>query len=361
MNTSAVCDKYVVERKLVGSVGIFNVVLGVIGSLIWIVYLNTPAQQAKLKSDRAQLPDVQRQPRKQSAVREESQWPSCPFRPSTRLLMMAMICTDLLGLLTSNLRFTVLSLTGTDIRLCRGDVICRLQILLAYLAGDLSIWFQVIFCMERFLIILLPTWSYSRDRGRIVPAIVLIVVAVVATLGANAFILIPNQPVCAPHFHNLVVTWFKMVYTFLIPLPLLFVSTNGVLVLLIARVGHSKLALWLGRLFGIRDQQSSDLLSEAVFASQMMVINGMVTMATSTAILLNVVIHANYCCLLTAHQNCTVDDLRFNLISLCFYTAVCIRSYILMLSSKRVRGDVKQLITQLLTCSGFCSKLRARA
>ncbi|THD25287.1 hypothetical protein D915_004058 [Fasciola hepatica] len=349
-SSSAVCDHYSVGRTLIGVLGLFNIILGLIGSLIWLLYLNTAVQHKTSNIDLIELAEIRQQPNP-----SKSEWPSCPFRQSTRLYMMAMFCMDLLGLFTSNLRFTVLLFTNTDMRLRWGDPVCRLQILLAYMAGDLSTWFQVTFCIERFLILLLPTWSYSRDRARIMPAIVLIVVTTLITFGVNTFILIPVVPVCAAKFHNLTVTWFKMVYTFLIPLPLLFLSTTGVLILLIARVGTSRLALCLARLIGIRNKQTSVSLSEAIFASKMMVINGLITLTASTAILLNTVIHASYCCFLTTHQICTLDDLQFSLISLCFYTAICIRSYILIFSSKRVRTDVKQLVKMMFSCTGCSS------
>ncbi|VDP93993.1 unnamed protein product [Echinostoma caproni] len=361
MNSTAVTDEtYYVQNLIVGLLGVANIVLGLTGSVIWLIYLscNTRGQHRLPPHGSGDLPETQKSncdpAQTESDVRYE--WPVCPLRRSTRLFMITMCLSDLLGLFTSNLRFTVLSLTRSDMRLKWGDNLCRLQILLAYLAGDMATWLQMIVCMERFLIILRPTWSYSLDRSRIRPAIALILTVLMATLIANVFIVLPEEKVCERSYSNLIITWFKMVYSFLVPLPLLSISLIGVTVLLIIRTQSTCLSGPLKKLFPNRGS-IENFPSEAIYASQLMLIMGLVTLATSLAILINVTQHATYCCTLTAFTNGTWEDLRFNAISLSFYTAICVRSCMLIVSSSRTRGDIGQIVRLLVRCVP-CRRIR---
>ncbi|KAA3677462.1 uncharacterized protein DEA37_0004635 [Paragonimus westermani] len=71
-----------------------------------------------------------------------------------------------------------------------------------------------------------------------------------------------------------------------------------------------------------------------------MVIMGFLFIVSSLAVFVNNLANPTYMNVLTARDNCCVDDYRFNAIAVMFWTCVCIRAYVFMLSSSRSRRDL---------------------
>ncbi|KAF7259685.1 hypothetical protein EG68_03062 [Paragonimus skrjabini miyazakii] len=259
-----------------------------------------------------------------------------------------MICVDVLGMFTSNLRFVVLSLTSIDVRLMCGDICCRAQLMLAYMVGDLSTWSLVCLCCERFYIMLFPLSSYARDRKNIRSAIIVTCLLYLFAFLANGFLLSPQEDVCAEAYSNFAVVLWKMICVQILPTTIVSVSVIGLMIILCRR------SRWSCRFGG---SLNTNTTSRGLATSRWMVIIGLLFLASSLAVFVNNLTHPTYVNTLTAH-NCHVDDYLFNAISIMFWTCVCIRTYVFMLSSSGSRKDLFCLF-KALWCLLLCRPVTA--
>ncbi|KAF6770087.1 hypothetical protein AHF37_11179 [Paragonimus kellicotti] len=263
-----------------------------------------------------------------------SHWPICRLRASTKLIIVSMIFVDVLGMFTSNLRFVILSLSSIDVRLMCGDMCCRAQLMLAFMFGDLSVWSLVCLCFERFYIMLCPLSSYARDRENNRSAIITICLLYLFAFLANSFLLSPEEDVCAGAYSNFAIVLWKMICVQILPTTIVSVSVIGLMVILF------RWSRWSRRLGGSLNINTTP---RGLVTSRWMVIIGLLYLVSSLAVFVNNLANPTYVNTLTARDNCSLDDYRFNAISVMFWTCVCIRTYVFMLSSSGSRKDLFHL------------------
>ncbi|KAG5441963.1 hypothetical protein CSKR_110778 [Clonorchis sinensis] len=341
------CVRNILIGNILGTIGILNLTIGLMGISIWTVYLLSKNNSRKSpQGHTVRLIGVTTEIATEDTDEHvKTGWPTCALRPSSKFFLLCIFMSDLLGLCTSNLRFTLLCLVGKDVRLMCGDWCCRVQLVLAYNAGDLSAWFTAIVCAERFLIMLLPTSTYTRNLSRIFPALIISVSLALLTFLTNLFLLIPTEAVCNGSYTNFSIIVFKMVYASVLPFVIVSVSTTGSTVILLRHWNSTRKK---------NQNRNSKIVTKGMMASQLMLVTGIIFLAGTLPVFVNNLVNP-YCCILTAPTNCTLADYRFNAICLAYWTTVCLRTYLLIIISGQTRQDIKQLINQV--CSHVIQRL----
>ncbi|CAH8447612.1 unnamed protein product [Heterobilharzia americana] len=95
--------------------------------------------------------------------------------------------------MSSVLRFTVLSMTGKDLRLLFGESMCRIQLYLSFSSTSISGWQFVFLCFERCYILSRPKSNYTLTPKIYWSAMMLTIFTLITTFIVDAYVFLPNE------------------------------------------------------------------------------------------------------------------------------------------------------------------------
>ncbi|TGZ59349.1 hypothetical protein CRM22_009127 [Opisthorchis felineus] len=319
---------------LVGTLGIANCIAGLIGNVLWLLYLVgswfcASGQERQLGGS-------------EGCSQGGVSWPRCPLRPSTRLFMISMFTNNLAGLYTSNLRYSVFLLVAKDVCFIGGCTGCRIHLYISAITTDLSTWHVVCLCCERFYLALFPQSDYARDRERIRPTLLIIFAMYSVSILAEMSYLFPQGSVCQPTYRSMYMSVFRLCFEVIIPSVLILSTTIGVIVILFKRARRMDQSIkgWL----------ASNKLPEGALAVNLLLFISIVASSIRLVLLLVVLVNPLSC----SRVAISADELGGS--SICsfavviYWTASCLCSLILMAGSKRILDDTEKMLLVISSC-----------
>ncbi|KER32951.1 hypothetical protein T265_01044 [Opisthorchis viverrini] len=325
---------------LVGTLGIANCIAGLIGNTLWFLYLVgswfcATGQERQVDGS-------------QGSNQGGVSWPRCPLRPSTRLFMISMFINNLIGLYTSNLRYSLFLLVTKDVCFIGGCMGCRIHLYISAITTDLSTWHVVCLCCERFFLALFPQSNYARDRERIRTTLLIIFAMYSGSMLAEMSYLFPQELVCHPTYRSMYLSVFRLCFAAIVPGLLILTTTIGVTVILFKRARQMDQSIkgWL----------ASNKLPEGALALNLLLFISVVASSIRLVLLLVVLVNPMSCSRVTVNVD-GLDGSSICSFAIVFYwTACCLCSLILMASSKRILDDTEKI---LLVISSYITRSRS--
>ncbi|VEL34136.1 unnamed protein product [Protopolystoma xenopodis] len=330
---------------------------------------------------------------------------SSAFRSSTLLLMQSMALVDMIGLLTSCLRYTVLCLTRrVDLRRLSGVAVCQIHIFLSYSCQDASIWLLCYISAERFYLMLRPTSDYSARKTWLTPTLIGLACLAVASVGKNLFLITRQPDICPETYQCWAFFMIDFFFKLVLPFCVLMFANIGLLCLITrnvkpSQVGAAELttepalaeaaasastpaSLGVNRSVSFcLDQVATSVLAsgpgprsaeargrvsslrsvsergrrasgqfgvprQALIASRMMMMLGLLHLVTSPPALLFKLTFPQYQHMLSsATGSCGWLDFAYNAVSVIFWCTSSIKFYLYLLASPRMRADLLRPLT----------------
>nr|CAH8822636.1 unnamed protein product [Trichobilharzia regenti] len=394
-------------RNVIGIIGIITIFSHIISATLWITYLlgwrinrklkyATQNQNLNNNPPTGRRREVQlnengvnvRQPNADVISRQKLIWPVCSLRMSTQLIIFSMEITYILGCCTDLMRLIYLSITGDDLRLLFSEWSCRIQIFLSFTTCDLSGWHFVFLCIERCYITLFPRKYYSMSHSSFGPALSMIIFAYTISVATNIFLLIPTQHVCYGFYDSPTVNSIKFLFTLIMPVLIATISTivmTNVLVKWKIKKMKSRTTAPSFLNSSTRNktvdtsstsnksrptrtsltsvssskQKNNQLISSLrrgsgklivydtsarITVAKMMLICALLYLYTLLSLFVFGRVYSEYCCFLTASQNCNWNDYLFNLLSIQHWTTLSLTSYVLMFGAVTIRQDIHTML-----------------
>ncbi|VDP85401.1 unnamed protein product [Echinostoma caproni] len=288
------------------------------------------------------------------------------LRASTQLMMACLALVDFCGQLISCLRYTILCLTQYDVRLLYSESFCRLQLFGEYCSQDGSAWFMCAITAERFWLMLRPTSGYSRDKNKLLPSALTLLISSLMTIGKNAILFSSTQAVCDPAYNHRVFFFVDLVYKCLIPFAIIMATSIGNLILMHRQMlkmyaNHMRIGKGLSIVTMSKKQRaelppSTAAFWEVIFSCRITIVSGAVFMFGALPINLFKLVDSEFENVLTARDICSLKDVLYNFINIMYWTCVGLRFYLYLFSSPRVRNDML-LIVKIILFRLHCLKL----
>ncbi|CAL8089664.1 unnamed protein product [Calicophoron daubneyi] len=215
-DSSEQCTPSVWTKATFGAFSLLNMLLGAFGGFLLIAHI-TASNSALLK--------------KANTV---NSYPKFQLRTSTILYWLSMTFVELFGLSAFTIFVTSTAVFEFDIYSRVGDVPCRILIFVIIACNDGSAWHAACVCLERFVLLLLPTSSYVINRSRIVDAVWIIVAIYTMSILFNIYNLTQEPGICASSI-SFEYGIMKLFYGVIIPCSFLMVAVIGSLVQLLRR------------------------------------------------------------------------------------------------------------------------------
>ncbi|OON15452.1 hypothetical protein X801_08746, partial [Opisthorchis viverrini] len=253
------------------------------------------------------------------------EWPVCPLKSSVRLLLVSAVCIDLIGHLTYTVH-AVLRITRPPGWIYAPDMNYCILLMVEQVTRDCTTWHVTLLCGQtfcRFELLKSPTMSEKWT-------LLLIIVMLIASCGVavllDCFVLLPKMVVCRIQNHRVhQLDTFHLVYSFIIPVTVVFSSLSGILCKLMR--------------FAYRTKDDSPV-------DDCEVTNAKLTATTGTIYLLCFITAKTYL-LVHSKQLMITEDAVCIALDLCLQIASCTRSYIFLLGGKSSRNDLKRILLNL--------------
>jgi hypothetical protein len=307
-------------------------ILGICVSVMWMIYL---VGWRFIRSSRSHG-NLSNQGDTGSSdnANRKIRWPICRLRPSNQILLFLIMLSDIIGFCFNNLQAAVFGLIGIDIRLVSTEFNCRAQFLLSYFGQETSLWLYVVLCFERSYIFCFPTSAYSLNRSNVKAVIIASLVVHVATLMANVFVLIPSEKICFHPLFSLPLTVFKQLYATIIPL---FLITLCLILLLLTLIRHSRNI----------DKPGSHKTScsTAVATTKMLLCGSIFLVIVNFPFVVLRTLYMYFDFVFDPDSFCFIERLVMPFLRVCSWSAICLRSYVFILTFTNVRKDIWTIIS----------------
>ncbi|CAH8450677.1 unnamed protein product [Heterobilharzia americana] len=268
-------------------------------------------------------------------------WPKCSLRISTQIYIFSIIICDLVGHMSSVLRFTVLSMTGKDLRLLFGESMCRIQLYLSFSSTSISGWQFVFLCFERCYILSRPKSNYTLTPKIYWSAMMLTIFTLITTFIVDAYVFLPNENVCKMYYYNPVLLTIKVVYTLLLPAMMIIISSVILLVFLIKMKIHIRNINLSGRCCNNHNRLN---IKERILVAKRMFIIAICHLILQTITVVFVKTVEKYCCYYTSEKILEITDYMYILLNLLRWSTHSLRSFLLITGSSIINHDVKLIL-----------------
>ena len=218
------------------------------------------------------------------------------------------------------------------------DVYCRIGIFLFIAGNDASAWYGACICLERFLLILLPTSSYAMNRSRITEALWITGIISGLVVAADFYILIISPNYClAPMPGSYML--FKSFFRFIIPCTILVLAVIGLLVQLIKRMRRGSQGS-TGRTGSTLDSA----YTEAVFGAKLTAVVSILYLLASAGLFISLALGNTK---FSDNQNlpCSDSDVVFLFVILISWMMIWIKTYVLLFAGSQARRDFRTFLS----------------
>nr|CAH8828534.1 unnamed protein product [Trichobilharzia regenti] len=350
---------YIFIKLFLGTLGISAILFNICVSLLWIFYI-FGCKSLKCSLNRSNQNNDSTSPSTristgnstvESVVNDVNynslyEWPKCSLRTSTKIFIFSIVISDLVGHMTSGVRFTILSTIGKDIRLCFSDLLCRAQIYLAFTVANISGWQFSFLCFERCYILIKSNSNYTRTPQTYWLAITLTCFTLITALLAEIYALLPDEKVCSPFYTNRIVNAYKSIHTAMLPALLTMISSIMLLTFLVKmRISFRNRSSFDNRFC---NQRRSGISGRITMAKRMFFVSVCHLLIQSI-----VIIFANsaghYCCYYTSKSVLHLKDYFYIMLIMLRLIIHSLRTFLLISGSSVICRDIKIILRIIKT------------